>query len=45
MERLVTFKTMSSYQLENALVAMGSANLFGTGLGKVSIYIPEAFSN
>ncbi len=41
-ERLVTFKTMSSYQLENALVAMGSANLFGTGLGKVSIYIPEA---
>ena len=41
-ERLITFKTMSSYQLENALIAMGSSSLFGTGLGNVSIYIPEA---
>ena len=41
-ERLITFKTMSSYQLENALVAMGSSSLLGTGLGKVSLYIPEA---
>ena len=41
-ERLITFKTMSSYQLENALIAMGSSSLLGTGLGKVSLYIPEA---
>ena len=41
-ERLITFKTMSSYQLENALIAMGSSSLFGTGLGNVSIYIQEA---
>ena len=41
-ERIITFKTMSSYQLENALIAMGSASLFGSGLGKVSLYIPEA---
>lgn len=41
-ERLITFKTMSSYQLENALIAMGSATMWGTGLGKVAIYIPEA---
>ena len=41
-ERLITFKTESSYQLENALVVMGSATLFGSGLNKVSLYIPEA---
>ena len=41
-ERIITFKTMSSYQLENALIAMGSSSLFGSGLGKVSLYIPEA---
>ena len=41
-ERIITFKTMSSYQLENALIAMGSASLFGSGLSKVSLYIPEA---
>lgn len=41
-ERLITFKTESSYQLENALIVIGSASLFGTGLNKVSLYIPEA---
>lgn len=41
-ERLITFKTASSYQLENALIAMGSAGILGTGLNKVSLYIPEA---
>lgn len=41
-ERLITFKTASSYQLENALIAIGSASVFGSGLNKVSIYIPEA---
>lgn len=41
-ERLITFHTQSSYQLENALTAIGAASLFGTGLGKVGLYIPEA---
>ncbi len=41
-ERLITFQTESSYQLENALIVIGSASLFGTGLNKVSLYIPEA---
>ncbi|MDE6284463.1 MAG: FtsW/RodA/SpoVE family cell cycle protein, partial [Bacilli bacterium] len=41
-ERLITFHTESSYQLENALTVIGSASLWGTGLGKVSLYIPEA---
>lgn len=41
-ERIITFHTESSYQLENALTVIGSASLWGTGLGKVSLYIPEA---
>lgn len=41
-ERLITFQTESSYQLENALTVMGAASLFGTGLNKISLYIPEA---
>lgn len=41
-ERLIAFKTESSYQLENALIAMGSAGLFGSGINKISLYIPEA---
>ena len=40
-ERLITFSTESSYQLENAIIAMGSASFFGSGLNKVSLYIPE----
>ena len=41
-ERLITFKTLSSYQLDNALIAMGSTPLWGSGLNHISIYIPEA---
>ena len=41
-ERLITFQTESSYQLENALIVMGSASFFGTGLNKISLYIPES---
>ncbi len=41
-ERLTTFKTMSSYQLENALVGMGSSPPLINGLGSTRIYIPEA---
>lgn len=41
-ERLITFKTMSSYQLENALIAMGASNIINPSLGNIAIYIPEA---
>ena len=41
-ERLITFQTSTSYQLENALIVIGAATLFGTGLNKISLYIPEA---
>lgn len=41
-ERLLTFTSNSSYQLENALIVIGSATLLGTGLNKISLYIPEA---
>lgn len=41
-ERLITFQTESSYQLENALIVIGSSTLFGTGLNKIALYIPEA---
>ncbi|MBQ6686918.1 MAG: FtsW/RodA/SpoVE family cell cycle protein [Bacilli bacterium] len=41
-ERLLSFTNGIGLQLENALVAIGSASFFGSGIGKVSIYIPEA---
>ena len=41
-ERLITFTNQSSYQLENALTVIGSSSFLGTGLKKVSLYIPEA---
>ena len=41
-ERLLSFRNGSSFQLENALVAIGSSSVLGSGLGKISLYIPEA---
>lgn len=41
-ERLLTFTTNNSYQLENALIVIGSASLWGVGLNKGNLYIPEA---
>lgn len=41
-ERLITFKTMSSYQLENAIVGMGSSSALSPTLSGARIYIPEA---
>ena len=41
-ERLITFKTMSSYQLENALIGLGSSNALSLTLNGARIYIPEA---
>ena len=40
MDRIINFK--NNIQLENALISIGNAHLFGTGIKKVPIYIPEA---
>ncbi len=42
MDRLLSFKNSSSYQLEQALIGIGSSGLFGFGLTSKKIYIPEA---
>lgn len=41
-ERLITFHTNNSYQLDNALIAIGSSSFIKFGLNKPTIYIPEA---
>lgn len=41
MDRLISFKNNSSYQLNNALIGVGSSGLFGFGLKSNKIYIPE----
>lgn len=41
-ERIITFKTMSSYQLDNALISIGASKFLNLNLGKILIYIPEA---
>ncbi len=41
-ERLLTFTNNNSYQLENALIVIGSAPLIKNGLNKINLYIPEA---
>lgn len=41
-DRLMMFKNSSSYQLENALIGIGSSGLFGHGITNPKIYIPEA---
>ena len=40
-DRLLTFKNSSSYQLNNALIGIGAAGPFGFGLTNPKIYIPE----
>ena len=40
MDRIINFK--NNMQLENALIAIGNAKMFGLGLKNVAIYIPEA---
>lgn len=41
-DRIINFASGNSYQLENALTTIGSTNLFGVGLNKILLYIPEA---
>ena len=42
MDRIINFANGNSYQLENALITIGSSSFFGIGLGKILLYIPEA---
>lgn len=42
MDRLLNFASGNSYQLENALITIGSASIFGIGFNKILLYIPEA---
>ncbi|MBQ7031718.1 MAG: FtsW/RodA/SpoVE family cell cycle protein [Bacilli bacterium] len=42
MDRLINFANGSSYQLENALITIGSSSFFGEGINKILLYIPEA---
>lgn len=40
-DRILTFANSSSYQLNNALIGIGSSGFFGLGLQSEKIYIPE----
>ena len=42
MDRILEWKNKEGMQLENALAATGSASLYGFGITKTPIYIPEA---
>lgn len=42
MDRIINFTTGNSYQLENALITIGSSTFLGVGLNKILLYIPEA---
>ena len=42
MDRVINFMNNSGYQLENALVGIGSGGLFGLGINNFHIYFPEA---
>lgn len=42
MDRIINFTNGNSYQLENALITIGSSTFFGVGLNKILLYIPEA---
>ena len=42
MDRLINFANNNSYQLENALITIGSSSFFGVGLNKILLYIPES---
>lgn len=42
MDRLIDFKNQSGLQLENAIIASGSAGIIGHGMGRIALYFPEA---
>lgn len=41
MDRILSFKNVSSYQLRQALIGVGASGLFGFGLTHKKMYIPE----
>lgn len=45
MDRLIDYKNNSSYQLNNALIGIGSAGMFGYGLTHSKIYVPEIITD
>ena len=45
MDRLITFKNNTSYQLSNALIGIGSSGFFGHGIKSYKLYIPEAITD
>lgn len=44
-ERLLSWSSSSGMQLENSIASIGSAGLFGYGIGNNPIYIPEAHTD
>jgi rod shape determining protein RodA len=44
-DRLVNFYINTGYQMENALVIIGSSTLFGTGINNILLYIPEGIND
>lgn len=42
MDRIINFTNGYSYQLENALITIGSSSFFGIGINNILLYIPEA---
>jgi len=45
MDRLINFMNNTGYQLENALIGIGSGGLFGLGINSFHIYFPEAVTD
>ena len=42
LERIINWQNGSGYQLDNSLIAISSAGLFGFGFNKTPLYYPEA---
>ena len=42
LERIFNWQRQSGYQLENSIITIGSAGLFGFGINKIPLYFPEA---
>ena len=45
MDRLINFWNASGYQLENALIGIGSGGILGLGINSFHIYFPEAVTD
>ena len=45
MDRLINFMNNTGYQLENALIGIGSGGIFGLGINSFHIYFPEAVTD